>query len=104
MRSTIDDGGLLNARETAERLGIKPDTLYGYVSRGQLRSVGVPGSRQRHYRVEDIERFRLSRGVERGRGKRAEALTPIIDSSICVIHNGRIFGRCSDALYLSEAA
>src|SRR5437762_4627169 len=104
MRSTIDDGALLNARETAERLGIKLDTLYAYVSRGLLRSVGLPGSRQRHYRAEDVERFRLSRGAERGRGKPAEALTPIIDSSICLIEGGRFYYRGLDAVHLSEAA
>ena len=30
---------LLSAREAAERLGIKLDTLYAYVSRGLLQSV-----------------------------------------------------------------
>ena len=37
---------LLSARETAERLGIKLDTLYAYVSRGLLRSVEVADSRE----------------------------------------------------------
>ena len=43
----------LTAREAAERLGIKRDTLYAYVSRGLLRSVAVPGSRERGYRTEE---------------------------------------------------
>ena len=47
----------LTARETAERLGIKRDTLYAYVSRGLLHSVAVPGSRERGYRAEDVERL-----------------------------------------------
>ena len=47
--------GLLTARQAADRLGIKLDTLYAYVSRGRLRSVGVPGSRERRYRTEDVE-------------------------------------------------
>ena len=48
---------LLTARETADRLGIKLDTLYAYVSRGRLRSVMVPGTRERRYRSEEVEAF-----------------------------------------------
>src|SRR5918912_4255136 len=91
---------LLRAREAAARLGVKLDTLYAYVSRGLLRSVAVPGSRERHYRADDIERFRISRGVERGR----EMLIPLIDSAICLIEGGRFFYRGRDALRLAETA
>src|SRR3954451_16243378 len=91
---------LLRAREAAARLGVKLDTLYAYVSRGMLRSVSVPGSRERHYRTDDIERFRISRGVERGR----EMLIPLIDSAICLIQGGRFFYRGHDALRLAETA
>ena len=35
---------LLTARQAADRLGIKLDTLYAYVSRGRLQSVSVPGA------------------------------------------------------------
>ena len=44
---------LLSARESAQRLGVKLDTLYAYVSRGLLPSVAVSGSRERRYRVAD---------------------------------------------------
>ena len=47
----------LTAHETAERLGIKRDTLYAYVSRGLLRSVAVPGGRERGYRADEVERL-----------------------------------------------
>jgi citrate synthase len=60
------DEALLSARDAAERLGIKLDTLYAYVSRGMLGSVTVPGSRERRYRAEDVERFRSSRRLRRG--------------------------------------
>src|SRR5919202_4415424 len=95
-----DGEKLLRAREAAARLGVKLDTLYAYVSRGLLRSVAVPGSRERHYRADDIERFRISRGVERGR----EMLIPLIDSAICLIENGRLFYRGHDVLHLAEIA
>ena len=95
-----DGERLLRAREAAARLGVKLDTLYAYVSRGLLRSVAVPGSRERHYRADDVERFRITRGVGRGRA----ALIPVIDSAICLIEGGRFFYRGHDALRLAETA
>src|SRR5438874_6802969 len=92
----------LSARETAERLGIKRDTLYAYVSRGLLRSVAVPGSRERGYRAEDVERLRAGRGLSRT--PRGEPLIPVIDSSICLIEGGRLYYRGHDAIRLAEAA
>ena len=92
---------LLSAREAADRLGIKLDTLYAYVSRGRLRSVAVPGTRQRRYRVEDIEALRGASAPLRA--AEAEALTPVITSSICLIENGRLYYRGRDAIALSEA-
>src|SRR5918997_1570859 len=88
---------LLRARDAAARLGVKLDTLYAYVSRGLLRSVAVPGSRERHYRADDVELFRASRGGERGR----ETLIPVIDSAICLIEGGRFFYRGHDAVRLA---
>src|SRR5579862_1581872 len=104
MQSTIESGAseppLLPAHDTAARLGIKLDTLYAYVSRGLIRSVAVPGSRERRYRAEDVERLRLGRGAERGR----EPLIPVIDSAICLIANGRFYYRGVDALRLADSA
>jgi citrate synthase len=92
----------LSARETAARLGIKRDTLYAYVSRGLLRSVAVPGSRERGYRAEDVEKLRAGRGVSRV--ARSEPLVPVIDSSICLIEGGRLYYRGNDAIRLAESA
>jgi citrate synthase len=96
---------LLTSRQAADRLGIKLDTLYAYVSRGRLRSVSVPGSRERRYRVEDVEVLRDTRGGEKGvRDTNPEALMPVIGSSICLIENGRLYYRGEDAILLSEMA
>jgi citrate synthase len=89
---------LLSARETAELLGIKLDTLYAYVSRGLLASVDVAGSRERHYDADDVERFRA------GRGARGAALTPVIGSAICLIENHRLYYRGRDAVQLAATA
>ncbi len=46
----------LSAAEACARLGVKPATLYAYVSRGVLRSFRQGIRRQRLYRERDIER------------------------------------------------
>jgi len=96
---------LLTARQAAERLGIKLDTLYAYVSRGRLRSVGSPGSRERRYREDDVEALLATRAGERlDRPINNEALMPVIGSSICLIENGRFYYRGEDAVRLAETA
>lgn len=93
---------LLTARQAADRLGIKLDTLYAYVSRGRLRSVMIPGNRQRRYRVEDVEALIDTRAGEKLPRRDTEALMPVIGSSICLIENGRLYYRGRDAVGLSE--
>ena len=101
----IPELDLLTARQAADRLGIKLDTLYAYVSRGRLQSVALPGSRERRYRVEDVEALLATREGERpARSTESEALMPVIGSSICLIDKGRLFYRGKDAIRLSNEA
>jgi citrate synthase len=96
---------LLTAEEAAARLGVKRETLYAYVSRGRLRSVAVPGSRERHYRPEDIETIRARSGAPAAAPQPAgEAVMPTIDSAICLIEDGRLYYRGQDAIRLSDTA
>jgi citrate synthase len=96
---------LLTARQAADRLGIKLDTLYAYVSRGRLRSMMVPGTRERRYRTEDVEALLDARsGTRPLHSADPEALMPVIGSSICLIENGRFYYRGQDAVRLSETA
>jgi citrate synthase len=56
----------LTVDEAAGRLGVKPATLYAYVSRGVLRSYRQGMRRQRLYRRADVEalrRFQPSAGA-----------------------------------------
>ena len=48
----------LTVEEAAARLGVKPATLYAYVSRGVLRSYRQGTQRQRLYRRTDVEALR----------------------------------------------
>jgi citrate synthase len=96
---------LLTARQAADRLGIKLDTLYAYVSRGRIRSVTVPGSRERRYRAEDIEALVDPRSRDSlARQPEGATLMPVIGSSICLIENGKFYYRGRDAVGLSETA
>lgn len=51
----IDGAAYLDVSEAAERLGVKPETLYAYVSRGLLRSYKQGIRRRRLYLVSEIE-------------------------------------------------
>ena len=96
---------LLTAREAADKLGVKLDTLYAYVSRGRLQSVAVPGTRERRYRSEDVAALRDNRsGARPAQSSDPEQLMPVIGSSICLIENGRFYYRGRDAVRLSTAA
>jgi citrate synthase len=96
---------LLTARETADRLGVKLDTLYAYVSRGRLRSVMVPGARERRYRSEDVEALLGTRsGARSSHSSDPEALMSAVGSSICLIEGGRFYYRGQDAVRLSDRA
>jgi citrate synthase len=55
---TIGGEEYLTVDEAAERLGVKPATLYAYVSRGVLRSYRQGMRRQRLYRAADIDGLR----------------------------------------------
>lgn len=56
---------LLTAEQAAERLNIKPATLYSYVSRGLVRTQPDPTDpRRRFYRAEDIERLEQRRSAD----------------------------------------
>ncbi|MGH2386761.1 MAG: helix-turn-helix domain-containing protein [Chloroflexota bacterium] len=52
---TIDDEQFYTADEACARLGIKPATLYAYVSRGRLRSFRLGIRRRRLYRRDEVD-------------------------------------------------
>jgi excisionase family DNA binding protein len=59
----VDGEEYLTVEEAAQRLGVKPATLYAYVSRGMLRSYREGTKRQRLYRRAEVEALRrLDRG------------------------------------------
>jgi citrate synthase len=69
---------MLETEEAARRLGVKRDTLYAYVSRGQLVSHRSPDGRRSLFDVADIEQMaRRARGGRRVESRLATVTTAI---------------------------
>lgn len=84
--SPADRGEYLSARDVMRMLDIRRQTLYAYVSRGWIGSIGQPGQKERLYSRDDAERV-LSRSRARsGHGPTAAAAMnwgdPIITSQV----------------------
>ncbi|MGH2486952.1 MAG: helix-turn-helix domain-containing protein [Ktedonobacterales bacterium] len=62
----MDGEEFLTAREACDALGVKPATLYSYVSRGMLSSYRQGIKRMRLYRREDVEALTRLRGPDEG--------------------------------------
>jgi excisionase family DNA binding protein len=60
----MDGEEFLTAQETCALLGVKPATLYAYVSRGMLRSYRQGIKRMRLYRRNEVERLTRLRHPE----------------------------------------
>lgn len=99
----------LNARQAAAALGVSRATLYAYISRGQLQSEAAPGRpRERRYYREDIERLLARKESRRDPAKAAARSlswgSPVLSSSITLIHDGKPYYRGRDAVRLAEEA
>lgn len=81
----------LTAEEAAGVLGVKPETLYAYVSRGLVERERIPGDRRSRYKRTDIERFAARQ--RRGTGG-AGGLEILIETSLALLEpEGRLFYR-----------
>jgi citrate synthase len=83
------------------KLGVKPQTLYAYVSRGRIEARPDPtDSRKRLYRADDVARLT----TRKGRGRKAsdvarEAIAwgePVLPSALSLVDRGRLYYRGRD--------
>ncbi|MEU7822506.1 citrate synthase [Catellatospora sp. NPDC049133] len=89
---------LLTTAEVAQRLRIKPETIYAYVSRGLLTRVKVPGERISRYRLSDVERL-----ASRNQATRPDRdAAPAMRTAITLIAYGRLFYRGRAAADLTD--
>src|SRR2546423_9638990 len=97
----------LTSEEAADALSVTRATLYAYTSRGQLRSEAVPGQpRERRYFRDDVERLRDRKEARRDPAKAAARGlhwgSPVPESAITLIHDGKLYYRGRDALKLAR--
>jgi len=94
----------VSAKQACAQLGVKPATLYTYVSRGLIRRVTGEDKRERLYLAEDVERVRAR--ADARRGHRAVAVgalrfgDPVLDSSITEAGPDRFNYRGHDVVEL----
>ncbi len=91
----------LTTPETARRLGVKPATIYAYVSRGLLASHRDPVDRTSRFRASDVETLAL-RGRPR-EASRHRSLEIEIETRITEIDGHAIRFRGHDAFLLARA-
>ncbi|MEM8934636.1 MAG: citrate/2-methylcitrate synthase, partial [Acidobacteriota bacterium] len=100
-----DDPVTLTASQAAELLGVRRETLYAYVSRGQIHSEPGPDGRTSRYRRADIERLLRQKAVRRRPETAAEGAlhfgSPVLESGVSQLGDGRIHYRGLDARRLA---
>jgi citrate synthase len=98
--------GYLSAREAAAILGVRPATLYAYVSRGLVRSEAT-GGRARRYHAADVAALKRKHEARDPAIAAEQALsfgTPVLDSAITLILDGKLYYRGGDATRLAREA
>jgi len=97
----------LEADQVLERLGIRPQTLYAYVSRGRIEAAAHPRDPRRSlYRASDVAAL----AQKKARGRRAadvaaEAIAwgePVLPSAITTVAGGRLWYRGRDVATLAD--
>lgn len=97
----------LSAAEAAARLGVKPETLYAYVSRGLLtRERTAAGSTFDPLEVEGFARRRRPSRPAAPQDGRMPAGTPlmVLDTDVAVIEDGELYYRGRPAAVLATEA
>src|SRR6201985_1388625 len=101
--------GWLPAPVALDRLKVRPQTLYAYVSRGLVEArPDADDPRRSLYRAADIDT--LSR--RKARGRRAAAIAveaiawgePVLSSALCTVSKGRLVYRGRGAAGLADTA
>ncbi|MGW1070116.1 citrate synthase [Streptomyces aureus] len=90
----------LSTKETAELLGVKPETVYAYVSRGQLGSRREPGGRGSTFDPKEVEAL-ARRNRREGAGGSTGSGELSVRTRITLIDKDRYYFRGVDATELA---
>ena len=90
----------LSTKEDAELLGVKPETVYAYVSRGQLSSRRVPGGRGSTFDAKEVESLARRNRRESG-GSSGSGGELAVRTRITFIDRDRYYFRGVDATELA---
>ncbi|AZP20877.1 helix-turn-helix domain-containing protein [Streptomyces aquilus] len=90
----------LSTKEAAELLGVKPETVYAYVSRGQLSSRRVPGGRGSTFDAKEVETLARRNKRESG-GSSGSGGELSVRTRITLIDADRYYFRGVDATELA---
>ncbi|UUU30413.1 citrate synthase [Streptomyces sp. CA-210063] len=93
-------GRRLSTRETAEALGVKPETVYAYVSRGQLTSRRDPSGRGSTFDAEEVAAL-ARRNRRESSGSPAAAGELAVRTRLTLIEQDRYYFRGVDATELA---
>ncbi len=88
----------LTAKQAADRLGIKRETLYAYISRGMLDRQRVPGSRESYFDPVAVERLAAKK---RGTG-RAGSVEVVIGTALTSMEQQGVSYRGINAAELAK--
>ncbi|MEZ5231713.1 MAG: citrate/2-methylcitrate synthase [Acidimicrobiales bacterium] len=79
----------LGIDDVTERLGVKRETVYAYVSRGLLRSALAPDGRRSTFDAAEVEAL-AARSRPRRRPRRGEGIDAALTSAVTELGDGRI--------------
>ncbi|KOG37720.1 citrate synthase [Streptomyces resistomycificus] len=90
-------GQRLSTKEAAELLGVKPETVYAYVSRGQLTSRRVPGGRGSTFDAKEVEALARRNRRDGGGSPGAASGELSVRTRLTLIDTDRYYFRGVDA-------
>lgn len=93
----------LSTRDVADRLGVKPETVYAYVSRGLLTSRRSSAGRGSVFDVKEVEAVARRHGGRRSAsGSSGDAAGMTVRTGITLIESDRYYYRGVDAVTLAR--